>query len=201
MPNWCSNNIVITGNSDSLSKIKRVIEENTNRGLFDSLVGHLPSGMTEEDYQKNWYDINCERWGCKWDVEIDFYWDSEIDFEKDNGFIHLYIDTAWSPCNGFLRLLSEKYGVDVENNYSESGNDFAGVFTIADGNESDECYEYLEGLYHIDYDTFISEVEIQLEWMAEDGNTPGLEEWIASFEFIDDDYVKEELKKVYEEVV
>jgi hypothetical protein len=193
MPNWCDNQIKISGSEASISAIKSTLDENKNGGLFDVLVGHLPDGVTEEEYQKNWYDLNCDRWGCKWDVDIEF---ESMEFEDD--CIYMNIQTAWSPCNGFLRLLSEKYGVDVENNYSESGNDFAGVFTIADGNESDECYEYLEGLYHIDYDTFISEAMIQLEWMAEDGNAPEFDEWIDGFEYVEN---KEDLIELYNEIV
>lgn len=193
MPNWCDNQIKISGSKASISQIKSTLEKNKSGGLFDVLVGKLADGQTEGQYDGNWYDTNIERWGCKWDVDIEF---ESMGLEDD--CIYMNIQTAWSPCNGFLRLLSDKYGVDVENNYSESGNDFAGVFTIEDGNESDECYEYLEGLYHIDYDTFISEAMIQLEWMAEDGNAPEFDEWIDGFDYVEN---KEDLIELYNEIV
>jgi hypothetical protein len=193
MPNWCDNKIQISGSEASIKAIKSLLEKNGSGGLFNVLVGHLPDGMTEEEYQKNWYDVNCNRWGCKWDVDIEF---ESMEFEDD--CIYMYIQTAWSPCNGFLRLVHEKYGVDVHNDYSEYANDFAGRFTIDEDGDNDECYTYLVGLYEFDYDTFISEAEIQLQWMIDDENAPAFNEWIAGFDYVNDEAISD-LKNVYEE--
>ena len=193
MPNWCDNQIKISGSEASISQIKSTLEKNKNGGLFNVLVGKLADGQTEGQYDGNWYDTNIERWGCKWDVDIEF---ESMGLEND--CIYMNIQTAWSPCNGFLRLLSEKYGVDVENNYSEGGNDFAGLFTIEDGNESNECYTYLRGLYKFDYDSFLYEVRNEIEFMVDDENPIALEDLLNGFDYVEN---KEDLIELYNEII
>ena len=188
MPNWCNNQIKISG--QGVSAINEILKEGGR--MFESLVGKLAKGQTEEEYNENWYNTNCDRWGCKWDVEI-----SEHDMSFEDDTIYMYIQTAWSPCNDFLRLLNEKYGVDVENRYSEGGNDFAGMFMIEDGNESDECYTYLRGLYEFDYDSFLYEVRNQIEFMIEDENPIALEDLLNEFDYVED---KENLIELYNEI-
>jgi hypothetical protein len=194
MPNWCGNQIKISG--DRVTAIAKILKDNQGGKMFELLVGRVPDGMTEDDYQNNWYDINCNRWGCKWDVDISL---DDMSFGDDE--IYMYIQTAWSSCNDFLRLLNIKYCVDVENIFSEGGNDFAGRFMIEDGNESYECYTYLRGLYEFDYDSFLFEARDQLEYMVGDDTPPTLEEWINEFPFVEDEYVKENLIELYNEII
>lgn len=191
MPNWCNNQIKISG--DGITAIKEILEANPSGLMFESLVGKLADGQTEKEYIDNWYNTNCERWGCKWDVDIEL---NDISFEDDS--IRLWIQTAWSPCNGFLELLNEKYGVDVENNYGEGGNDFAGRFMIENGDYSDECYTYLRGLYEFDYESFLFEAQNQLEYMVSDEDVPSLEDWLNEFQFVDN---KEDLIELYNECI
>lgn len=164
MPNWCNNQINIWGNG--VTAIKKILEEGGQ--MFQLLVGGNP-----------------QKWGCKWDVEIDMN-----DLFLDDEQIIMTIRTAWSPCNGFLKMLHEKYGVECENDYNESGNDFAGRYTIDSNGEKDECYEYLEGLYHFDYESFIYEVECLM-----DGDVPPLEEWLEQFPYVQS---KRDLETIYE---
>ena len=191
MPNWCNNQIKISGHG--VPAIKEILEANPGGGMFELLVGKLADGQTESEYMNNWYDTNCARWGCKWDVDIEL---EGISF--DNDCIGMWIETAWSPCNDFLRLLSEKYGVDVENSYVEAGSDFAGMFVIEDGNESDECYTYLRGMYEFDYESFLFEAQNQLEYMVGDDTIATLEEWLNEFEYVEN---KEDLIELYNEIV
>jgi hypothetical protein len=181
MPNWCNNQIKISG--QGVPAINEILEKGGR--MFESLVGKLADGQTENEYNDNWYNTNCDRWGCKWDVDI-----SEHDISVEDDAIYMYIQTAWSPCNGFLKMLHEKYGVDCENDYNESGNDFAGRYTIDSGGENDECYEYLEGLYHFDYESFIYEIECLME-----GELPPLEEWLKQFPYVQS---KIDLETIYE---
>lgn len=186
MPNWCSNQIEITGDKKGLSQIKGILESNPGGSMFELLVGKLADGQTEEEYEKNWYDTNCERWGCKWDGGIDL---DSINIDEDG--IHFYLQTAWSPCNGFLRDLYIKYGVFVKNEYSEQGNDFAGIYQIGEDVEVDDCWEYLEGLYHTDHDTFWMEVQNQIEYLMEDDEIPSVEEWLKEFPYASNDCLVE----------
>jgi hypothetical protein len=172
MPNWCNNQIRISG--DGITAIQEVLESNPMGRMFELLVGKLAEGQTESEYIESWYNTNCDRWGCKWDVDINM---DDFFFEDDQ--IIMTIQTAWSPCNGFLKLLHEKYGVDCENEYNESGSYFAGRYTIDGSGEKDECYDYLEGLYRFDYDSFLYEIENLME-----DELPPLEEWLKEFPFV-----------------
>jgi hypothetical protein len=189
MPNWCNNQIKISGNG--VPAIKEILEKGGR--MFESLVGKLADGQTEEEYNEKWYDTNCDRWGCKWDVDISL---DDISFEGDS--IYMYIQTAWSPCNDFLRLLSEKYGVDVENNYSEGGNDFAGFVSIDEDGEDEHCYTYLRGLYEFDYDSFLYEVRNQIEFMVDDENPIALEDLLNEFDYVEN---KKDLIELYNEII
>lgn len=186
MPNWCSNYIEITGNSKGLSQIKEILESNPNGSMFELLVGKYADGQTEEQYAEDWYDTNIERWGCKWDVEIDL---DSINFFEDS--ITFGIQTAWSPCNDFLRLLHAKYSVFVKNEYNEQGNDFAGRYEIDEDGEVDDCWEYLEGLYNTDYEYFIMEVQNQIEYLLDDDQIPSVEEWLKEFPYASKDCLVE----------
>lgn len=179
MPNWCSNQIEITGDKEGLSQIKGILESNPNGSMFELLVGKLADGQTEEQYAGDWYDTNIERWGCKWDVDIEL---DSMTIDEDG--IHFYLETAWSPCNEFLRLLHHKYGVFVKNEYSEQGNDFVGIYQIGEDELLvDDCWEYLEGLYNTDYEHFIMEVQNQIEYLMGDDEIPSVEEWLKEFPY------------------
>lgn len=195
MPNWCSNSIIITGDKDKIKKIKRVIStmDNTDR-VFQALVGR-DENLSEAEFENGaWYNSNINRFGCKWDVDYDT---CNFDLEGDD-CITMSPETAWSPPEGFCRLLAEQYGVDVVLEYSEPGCDFAGRLSItADGEEDAENYGYLEGLYNIDEDWFWQEVQSNLEYEFDD-EPRSLEGWLEDFDFVSDKG-KEELKSLYEE--
>ncbi len=166
MPNWCSNYANITGSKEAIAKIKNAIdsiETGSEPSVFKTLVGIHPE-VTQEEYDNGkWYGANLDHWGTKWDV-----WKSSIDMVYDEGDnvteVSLLFDTAWSPPLGFYKALGNKYGVSVEATYEEPGCDFAGKYTIdADGNETDECYPYTEGLYRTDFDHFMHEIKDQFE--------------------------------------
>ncbi len=74
MPNWCYNHIVVKGETNDIKKISNIIEnlkEEKDDQLFQSLIG-LPEGIDAEKYNDDWYDINVNWFGTKWDVGFDF---------------------------------------------------------------------------------------------------------------------------------
>lgn len=207
MPNWCSNSIVITGDKDKIKKIKRVLQsidtKQDNNGVFQALVGR-DENLSESQYQEGaWYQSNIDRFGCKWDIDYD---ESNIDTESDD-CITMSPQTAWSPPEGFCRLLSLQYGVDVRLEYSEPGCNFAGLLlTYGDGrDEEGETYEYLEGLYYIDEDLFWMEVRNNLEYEFEEDEPRDVVKWLEDFPYVDDKHHPEltdlynEVKEEYEE--
>lgn len=200
MPNWCNNSIVINGDKDKIKQIRDVLETmdktTTETGIFEALVGR-DENITEEQYQNGgWYDHNINRFGCKWDVS---YENAVID--GDDEYITMNPDTAWSPPEGFCRLLALKYGVSINLEYSEPGNYFAGRFIIDEnGDEESESYDYLEGLYHIDEDYFWMEVRNNLEYLFDGEDNPkSVGEWLQDFPFVSSGH-KSDLIDLYNEV-
>jgi hypothetical protein len=83
MPNWCNNNIVMTGPTDKLQALMASPDE--------FLGAMVPLGDLNE-----WtYEKAIDNWGTKWEV------DTEGLELTDNGdgtsTIHGYFDSAWSP--------------------------------------------------------------------------------------------------------
>lgn len=124
MPNWCINDIDISGPSEKIKELyEKMIEQNS---IFDVLV---PIG--DWDYHKA-----LDSWGTKWDanpVDLDLY---------DNGdysCISGQIETAWGPpIQVFDTYLANNEDVSVEVKYFEPGMQIVGQFI--DGH--DDYHEY-----------------------------------------------------------
>lgn len=166
MPNWCSNYIKISGEESNMKPIhdffvegEKILNEDTF--VMSTLVPE------DEDFEKIKESGEflltpyTEFWGCKWDFTV-----NESNCDITPTLITLSPSTAWSPPEPFCRRLSEKYGVDVEISFSESGSNFAGRSQYSNGEViEDVTYSYREGLYYLETETFWCEVEGDLEWM------------------------------------
>ena len=194
MPNWCSNNVYIEADSDTILTFlallnKEVREGETKHGVFRTLIGIKPNVSLEEYRIGAWYDANCDYWGCKWDIEYDQHY---FDFDTKGGTLSFSCETAWSPCDAFLSNLVGKFkGIRfAEITYSESGMNYAGIVIYrrdADGNvnREDESYSFMEGLFHFDIDTFWCEVESNLEYLTDDGDLPETaEEFLKDYGYL-----------------
>ena len=116
MPNWCANNVEISGPASIIRKIETGAREGT---LFEQLC---PRPAEEED---NWYDWNISNWGCKWDTTADV---NNLMEPNDIGVasISLTFDTAWSPPVEWYNYITECHGVYVSAFYYEPGMAFVG---------------------------------------------------------------------------
>lgn len=144
MPNWVSNYLQITGDKEKITKIVDVLKADESRDkLFETLIGLEPGA----DYSgENWYDLNVNRFGTKWDTPYDLE-----DLRITETSIDFGIETAWSPPIQFAVRLCQMYGVSCNVSYSEPGNDFTGITKVnPDGTYVEEDYEYLEGMYKLD---------------------------------------------------
>ena len=124
MPNWCMNDISITGPKEKISEFYNSAVE--RGGLFESAV---PIGE---------WDINkaLEMWGTKWDVDPE-----ELEYSEDGDTASIFgcIDTAWGPPIEFYdNFLSDNPDCDISATYYEEGMCFIGKYE--DGEQSH--YEY-----------------------------------------------------------
>ncbi len=121
MPNWCNNQIRITGDADNMKVLVDKFKElETNKeGIMGFLLG------TEDrpaDYDNGgWYEYNCNKFGTKWD----FKYDDVDDINVSDRCIDIVVMTAWSPPSPFLQALCAKYSVHARIHYDEPGMGFA----------------------------------------------------------------------------
>jgi len=149
MPNWCDNQITITGPNSVIDKIEKIVrEEKDTDGLLNffhpmpkELDGTTSPSSSADKPQPMvegfdcWYDWRLEKWGTKWDCN-EFY---GVDRQGDT--ISFGFSSAWSPPIGayekFIISSSEKkQDVSIKAYYYEGGCDFMGEWD----NGSDDCY-------------------------------------------------------------
>jgi hypothetical protein len=195
MPNWCSNYITITGDKKSIQLLTRVLEDipqekRSDSIIFETLIGREPE-MSDTEYKSGgWYDANISWFGPKWDVSY-----NECQFQFTEDCIIMSPETAWSPPIGFGVRLHEKYGVNVELQYEEPGCDFCGRTTIENQSVVEEDFNFLEGKYILDNESFWYEVESDIEY-AMDSDT-SVDEFLRRFDFVSEEDL-EEIRGMYE---
>ena len=155
MPNWCDNQITITGPNSVIDKIEKIVtEEKDGDGLlnyFHPMPKQLedttsPSSSADKPQPMVegfdcWYDWRCENWSTKWDVNEFYGVDRQhLNDSLDESIISFGFSSAWSPPIGayekFIISSSEKkQDVSIKAYYYEGGCDFAGCWDNGD----DEC--------------------------------------------------------------
>jgi hypothetical protein len=186
MPNWCSNEITISGDVTKIVKALESIENKQENNLFKTLID-VPD-------VKDWYNNNLQYFGTKWDVSHE-----ECDPQEFDGGLLLTPNTAWSPPIEFCVNLAKKYGVEVDMLYYEAGMDFCGkTYINSDGTYTEEDYGYMEGLYHFEADYFWMEIEWYVENAIEEGQS--VEEFIEEYAYLPEQD-KQELIKIYNETL
>jgi hypothetical protein len=140
MPNWCENTISISGNADSIKKLKEFVGrplnvdgEEVKEPLY-SLANIMPSTpdappilgeASKSTGHEDWYHNNINTWGTKWDVFGNVYMNN---YKEGDEFISYSFDSAWSPPSPTTERLSETFPeLTIEHKYSEPGCDFWGI--------------------------------------------------------------------------
>ena len=154
MPNWCNNNISISGPTDTIKQLwEDANQEGEAGGLLNAMVP-MPEALRDtvkgsgEELQEvwvdgcnNWYDWCVKNWSTKWDVSTE-----GLEF-TDNGdgtaMIEGWFDSAWSPPIGaYEKFCDDMDNCDLEASYHEPGMDFAGFWSKDGGDEFlDGCHE------------------------------------------------------------
>jgi len=144
MPNWCSNEVDITGDEATIKEITEVVKAN-NYGLFQMndfvpMPEELRNTTAPQD-KPNWYDWCLANWGTKWDLG------EEASLQIEDRRIGLGFDTAWSPNCDFWTAFSEKYPkAQISHRYYEEGMSFIGEAFYEDGGFDDNCQDITDEL-------------------------------------------------------
>lgn len=133
MPNWCNNDVKITGKLEYIKELEKAC----NEGKFFDFVKPMPEELNNlespirdaevqarilETYGvKDWYDWAVKNWGSKWEVKCD-------SIQRIGNELRLSFDSAWSPPIGIYEELFAKDGkVDsITALYYEGGCNFCG---------------------------------------------------------------------------
>ena len=152
MPNWCDNQITITGPNSVIDKIEKIVkEEKDGDGLLNfmkpmpaqlkdttspSSASDKPQPMVEGF--DNWYDWRVENWGTKWEVNEFYGVDRQhLNDSLDESTISFAFSSAWAPPVGaYDQFLADNENCSLKAYYYEGGCDFMGEWD----NGSDDCY-------------------------------------------------------------
>ena len=149
MPNWCYNRVTAYGNEDKIEEVKKIFESKTpfndifpqpdwkntpnENGELPKLEQHKnpktgeivwetynwPDGTNDD----RWYSWCVDNWDTKWEAS-----EVELDYE-DSEILRVEFNTAWSPPEGVMRKLREKFpDVSFSCFFDEPGMEAAGYY-------------------------------------------------------------------------
>ncbi len=133
MPNWCSNDITITGEEAQLAQLAELLKADTET-VMERLIP-TPPELLAEDAGVAWYQWRADNWGTKWDM-------SEVIASFEPDMIELNYETAWAPNLAFWETISARFpALDMTHYYREVGMGFTGVATYQEGHCNDKCVD------------------------------------------------------------
>ena len=151
MPNWCYNRITVYGNeqTEKIKEVEKLFDSKTpfndifpqpdwkntpnENGELPQLEQHknpktgeiifetynFPDGRNDD----RWYDWRLQNWDTKWEAS-----EVELDYE-DSEILRVEFDTAWSPPEGVMTKLREKFpDVTFSCFYDEPGMEISGYY-------------------------------------------------------------------------
>jgi hypothetical protein len=213
MPNWCDNQVTITGPNKIIDKIEKIVKEEKDSGGLLDFFHPMPEGLrdTTADGSDNkelikkygysdWYGWACDNWSTKWDISEFYGVDRQYLTEQSEGesTISFAFSSAWSPPTGaYENFLAENEECSLKAYYYEGGCDFMGIWDNGD----DRCYTVSETAPDGSKDEF---------WDTEDGEmldemfgiTESMADWEAEQEAEKEDvteYVKGKAMNIGEE--
>jgi hypothetical protein len=185
MPNWCDNQITITGDKSVIDKIEKIVtEDKSDIGLLQFMYpmpkelddttadGSKDKEMLAKHGHSDWYSWRTDNWCTKWEVN-EFY-----GVDRNGLSISFGFSSAWAPPTGaythFITSMAEKnLDVSLKAYYYEGGCDFMGCWDNGD----DECVqpgdyrsndEYWESGLGLELDEMFNITESMAEYEAEE---------------------------------
>ena len=161
MPNWCDNQLSITGPNSVIDKIEKIVKEEKNNAengllqffhpmpkeLLETEAGPIAKTKKEKNARQarklecgaeNWYDWRVNNWGTKWEL-CEFYGvdRQHLNDSLDESTISFGFSSAWAPPIGaYEKFLENNSDCFIRAYYYEGGCDFMGLWE--DG--VDDCY-------------------------------------------------------------
>ena len=139
MPNHVSNEIrIICNDEDTYDEFKKLVVGGDDQEFdFDKIIPQPNDINPDLDHNKkdfghglttcetDWYNWRCTNWGTKWNAyEVEIEWDEEY-----KECIEINFQTAWSPPEGVMTKLREKFpDVSFQCFYDEPGMGIAGYY-------------------------------------------------------------------------
>jgi len=151
MPNWCDNQLSITGPNSVIDKIEKIVkEEKDEQGLlnfFHPMPAELKDTTADGSKDKemlakyghsDWYSWATDNWSTKWEVNEFYGVDRQhLNDSLDESTISYGFSSAWAPPIGaYEQFLSDNEECSLKAYYYEGGCDFMGEWD----NGSDDCY-------------------------------------------------------------
>ena len=153
MPNWCDNDLLISGPQRDFDEFVEWLEskrkstgkdfsfawvhpmpEELKHSSYGNCQGEKPlTKLTEEQLKKkygaiNWYKWNIQNWATKWDIAGD-----DVPYHPRVRSLVMAFCTAWSPPEGAIFEFSRKFPkLMFTLHYSEPGMCFRGTFKVKD---------------------------------------------------------------------
>ena len=180
MPNWCSNELTISGDKEAISRFVAGVKKDDSQELMliesylpcpEELTVTMSGGFADknspealelaakqksniEKYgHKDWYDWCCANWGTKWaDSETD-----GGDIYNDGTTVSYSFQSPWSPPEEAFRQISAMFPeLTFVLSYEEEGMGFYGATSFFNGEVAAEAggdISSIEGYDEIDFDS------------------------------------------------
>ena len=162
MPNWCSNNLSMSGPPDQVRAILDAVRPSD--GADDEklrLTKFMPQPVDEAGELIDGVSWQYDNWGTKWG-DCDTSIISE-EYTSNLGSGSLTYNTAWGPASGLMKEISRLHpNVTMDIEYEEPGMNFLGIEQYLNGElVHEQHHEYnfddgfikLEDGYKVDFDT------------------------------------------------
>ena len=137
MPNWCYNEMTITGKPKDIHKLIKQVRENNvdnlneNQPTIFSFHNVIPMPDSEKD---NWYNWRVANWGTKWNADVQY----DTFDQWENGEVFIEFNTAWDTPMPIIKKLSEQNPkLTFSLRVHEESNAFWQIYTMRNGKSKD----------------------------------------------------------------